>query len=177
MLPKVTFVLGGASSGKSDFAEKCVGLADGKRVYLATAQAFDDEMEAKIAAHRTARGPHWRTVEAPLDLVTPLEALAADEIALLDCLTLWLSNHLLTNSDIEAETQRLLAAIDSVRCPLVVVSNEVGAGVVPDNALARRFRTAQGRLNRLVAGRADSVVTVMAGLPLALKGPLPPVPA
>ncbi|WP_102109487.1 bifunctional adenosylcobinamide kinase/adenosylcobinamide-phosphate guanylyltransferase [Oceaniglobus roseus] len=174
MLPNVSLVLGGAASGKSDFAERLVLSERHRRpVYLATAQAFDDEMREKIRAHRAARGEGWQTREVPLDLPRALGALAPSDIALLDCATLWLSNLILADADVEAECAALLDALDALPCPLVVVSNEVGQGIVPDNALARRFRNAQGRLNRRLAERAGLVVAVMAGLPLVLKGALP----
>ncbi|RVT87103.1 bifunctional adenosylcobinamide kinase/adenosylcobinamide-phosphate guanylyltransferase [Rhodobacteraceae bacterium CCMM004] len=172
-MPKIALILGGAASGKSDVAETVV-LASGLRpVYIATAQPFDDEMRAKIAAHRAARDATWDTIESPLDLVTPLRAAASDSFVLVDCLTLWLSNLLLAGRDPDAETAALLDALAAAAGRVALVSNEVGQGIVPDNALARRFRNAQGRLNRRLAAVADPVVGVMAGLPFALKGTLP----
>jgi len=173
MLPRLTLVLGGANSGKSDFAETLVKNSRLSRIYIATAQAFDAEMQAKIDAHRAARGAGWTTVEAPLDLVDALENCAKGAAVLVDCATLWLSNHLLADHDLAGQGASLLAALARAPGPIVVVSNEVGMGIVPDNALARRFRTAQGRLNRDLAARAGLVVAVMAGLPLVLKGTLP----
>ncbi|WP_226779597.1 bifunctional adenosylcobinamide kinase/adenosylcobinamide-phosphate guanylyltransferase [Oceaniglobus trochenteri] len=173
MLPNLSLVLGGASSGKSDLAERLVALVPLRRVYIATAQTYDDEMRAKIAAHQAARGPGWHTIEAPLDLAAPLAGLGEGDIVLIDCATLWLSNHLIAGSDPETITTALQNALAQAPCPVVVVSNEVGQGIVPENALARRFRNAQGRLNRNLAAQADLVVAVMAGLPLALKGDLP----
>ncbi|SDE35381.1 bifunctional adenosylcobinamide kinase/adenosylcobinamide-phosphate guanylyltransferase [Limimaricola pyoseonensis] len=172
-LQNFTLVLGGAASGKSDYAESLVLKAARAPVYIATAQAFDHEMTEKIARHRAARGAGWRTVEAPLDPGSALSGLRAGEIALIDCATLWLSNLILAEADLAAAEAGLIAAIEACAVPVVVVSNEVGAGIVPDNALARRFRAAQGGLNRRLAARADRVVAVMAGLPLALKGELP----
>ncbi|RYH01463.1 bifunctional adenosylcobinamide kinase/adenosylcobinamide-phosphate guanylyltransferase [Salipiger sp. IMCC34102] len=170
----LTFVLGGAASGKSLYAESLVMGMDRPRSYIATAQAFDDEMRAKIARHRDQRGPDWTTMEAPLDLAAALDAVPAGRIVLVDCVTLWLSNLLLRDETLdEGGAAGFLAALDRRREPTVVVSNEVGQGIVPDNALARRFRTLQGGLNRQIADRADRVVAVMAGLPLALKGDLP----
>ena len=166
-------VLGGASSGKSSYAEKLVTGLGKSRVYVATAQAFDAEMRAKIEDHKRARGPDWRTIEAPLELPAALDTVPPDEVVLIDCLTLWLSNLILGEAPVATATDRLLAAIGTCTAPVVVVSNEVGAGIVPENALARRFRSAQGRLNQQVAAQAECVVTVMAGLPLALKGSLP----
>ena len=173
-LPKLTLVLGGARSGKSALAEKLV-LDTGKRpVYLASAQAFDDEMRARIADHQAMRAGHgWETVEAPVEVTQPIAALAADQAMLFDCATLWLSNVMLAERNVEAECARLLDALDNCRGRVVVVSNEVGLGVVPDNALARRFRDAQGVLNQRIAERAGLVVAVMAGLPMVLKGQMP----
>ncbi|EKE43869.1 putative adenosyl cobinamide kinase/ cobinamide phosphate guanylyltransferase [Oceaniovalibus guishaninsula JLT2003] len=142
--------------------------------YIATAQPFDDEMTAKIALHRKGRAADgWQTVEVPLELGRSIAALPAGGAALVDCATLWLTNVLLAGRDTDGAIIDLLAAIAARPCPLIVVSNEVGLGIVPDNALSRRFREAQGRLNRALAAEADRVVGVMAGLPLALKGTLP----
>lgn len=169
---KVTFILGGAASGKSAFAESLC-LSSGKdRVYLATSQVFDDEMRAKIDRHLHQRGTGWTTHEAPMDLAPVLDSLAADQICLVDCATMWLSNQMLAEADLQAAQHDLLDALQ--RCPaeVVVVSNEVGHGIVPDNALARQFREAQGRLNIALAGMADRAVLVTAGLPQVLKGTL-----
>ncbi|PVA07473.1 bifunctional adenosylcobinamide kinase/adenosylcobinamide-phosphate guanylyltransferase [Thalassorhabdomicrobium marinisediminis] len=172
-LPNFTFVIGGAASGKSAFAEHLCFQTKKSRIYIATAQAFDAEMRAKISAHQAQRGENWRTVEAPLDLPPVLARCPADEVVLLDCATLWLSNLLLAGRDVEAEGAALLQALAACPAQLVVVSNEVGHGVVPDNALARQFRNAQGRLNQQLAAQADLVVQVIAGLPQVLKGALP----
>ncbi len=174
MLPKLTIVLGGASSGKSDLAETLVRASGGAPVYIATAESYDDEMAAKIRDHQIARGPAWRTIEAPLNAADAIAEGRRTDTILFDCATLWLSNHLLRNSDLAVETARLRAALADAPCPVVVVTNEVGQGIVPDNALARQFRIAQGRLNRDLAAQADLVVAVMAGLPLVLKGERPP---
>lgn len=174
MLPKVSFVLGGAASGKSDLAERLADLAAKPKIYLATARGGDGEMRDKIAAHRARRADSgWRTIEAPLDAARALQGLPPGAVCLLDCVTLWLSNHLLADSDLAAERQRLVAALGSAPCQVIVVSNEVGQGIVPENALARRFRSEQGRLNRDIAARAGLVLGVMAGLPFALKGTMP----
>ena len=158
-----TLVLGGAASGKSCYAES---LFDGPAVYIATARAGDAEMAARIARHRARRGPHWTTVEAPDRLPEALAA-AGGAAVLVDCLTLWLSNALLAGRD--APTGALLAALAGRPAPTVLVSNETGMGLVPETALGRRFRDAQGRLNRELAAAADRVVFVAAGLPLQLK--------
>lgn len=172
-LQNLTLVLGGAASGKSDFAESLAKKAGRPLAYIATAQAFDREMQEKIDRHRVSRGPGWRTIETPLDPGSAISGLAVGEIALLDCATLWLSNLLLAEADLAAEEARLFAALAACPAPVIVVSNEVGAGIVPENALARRFRAAQGGFNRRLAARADTVIGVMAGLPFALKGEMP----
>lgn len=173
MLPQLTMVLGGAASGKSAFAESLVMQTGLSRVYLATAQAFDDEMQAKVDRHREMRGSGWLTVEAPLDPGAALRDTDASQIILLDCATMWLSNHMLAESDLTHAQAALLAALSDCPAPVVIVSNEVGLSVVPENALARRFREAQGRLNQALAAQAGLVVNVIAGLPQVLKGQLP----
>jgi adenosylcobinamide kinase / adenosylcobinamide-phosphate guanylyltransferase len=162
----LVLVLGGARSGKSRHAEaRFDGLA--AMTYVATAQAFDEEMRERIAEHRGRRDARWTTIDAPLDLA---EALAAiDGPVLVDCLTLWLSNTMLAGRDVAAAGAELLAALSARRGLAVCVSNEVGLGIVPDTPLGRRFRDAQGRLNQSVAAIADEVVFVAAGLPLVLK--------
>ena len=167
---KIACVIGGARSGKSAIAEKLVIATARPRFYIATAEARDDEMRSRIAQHRDARGAGWTTVETPLDLAEALAAVPAGAVVLVDCLTLWLTNHVLAGHDPEAETTRLVGALGAVAAPVVLVTNEVGWGIVPDNALARRFRDAQGRLNQRVAAASDLVLGVMAGLPLVLKG-------
>ncbi len=167
--PRISLVLGGARSGKSAHAESLVSSMAGEPVYVATAEAHDAEMEARISAHRERRGECWTTVEAPLDLADAVLG-ASGKPVLVDCLTLWLSNLLAADRDIAAETDRLLAALRVAASPVVLVSNEVGLGIVPDNALARNFRDLQGGLNQTVAAAADRVVFVAAGLPLVLKG-------
>jgi adenosylcobinamide kinase/adenosylcobinamide-phosphate guanylyltransferase len=166
-----TLVLGGARSGKSAFAERLVRDRARKRVYLATATPGDDEMQARIAHHRLARGDGWRTVEEPLELTQTLVLESAKDCAVLvDCLTLWLSNLMHAERDIETETARLAQWLSHAQDPVVLVSNEVGLGLVPETPLGRRFRDAQGRLNQTVAAVVPNVVFVAAGLPLRLKG-------
>lgn len=172
-LPRLSLVVGGARSGKSRAAERLVSGTGRGRHYIATAQAWDDEMRARIAAHQDDRGPDWQTHEAPRDIAGVLAGLPAEAVVLLDCATLWLTNVLLAEGDIEAETRGLLAALRASAAPVVVVSNEVGWGIVPENALARAFRDHQGRLNQRLAAEAGLVLGVMAGLPFALKGSLP----
>jgi len=172
-LQSLTFVLGGAASGKSAFAESLCLQTGKPRVYIATAQAFDDEMRSKISDHRAQRGADWTTIEAPLDLSGALAGCAEDQVVLLDCATLWLSNVLLSEQDPQTAGAALKAALEQCAAQVVVVSNEVGHGIVPDNRLARQFRNAQGRLNQMLAAEADLVVQVIAGLPQVLKGALP----
>lgn len=173
MLAELTLVLGGARSGKSALAERLATGSGRPRVYIATAQAFDTEMRDRINRHRLARGPGWQTIEAPTDVVAALAGVAPDAVVLVDCATLWLSNLMLAGADPAPETTRLLAALAACRAPVVVVSNEVGQGIVPDNALARAFRDAQGQLNQQLAARAGLAILVVAGLPMVLKGGLP----
>ena len=167
---RLTLVLGGARSGKSRYAESLVAACPPPWTYVATAEPLDDEMRARIAEHRARRGSDWRSIEAPRDLAGVLSEIPAGAAVLVDCLTLWLSNLMLAAAEVDAETERLGGVLARAATPLVLVSNEVGSGIVPDNALARRFRDAQGRLNQRVAARADRVVLMVAGLPLVVKG-------
>ncbi|MGL4397508.1 MAG: bifunctional adenosylcobinamide kinase/adenosylcobinamide-phosphate guanylyltransferase [Hyphomicrobium sp.] len=169
-LPRLTFVLGGARSGKSRYGEQLVMGQPAPWTYIATADAYDDEMRTRIAEHRARRDGNWLTRDAPLDLADCLKAHGQPGHAVLvDCLTLWLSNVMLAGRDVDADCRALLAAMEAAPGPVVVVSNEVGLGIVPENALARRFRDCQGRLNADVAARADRVILMAAGLPLVLK--------
>ena len=165
--PRMTLVLGGARSGKSAYAEAVIEAAPGPWLYLATAQAFDDEMVARIAQHRARRSGLWRTRDVPLALPEAVADSAGP--VLVDCLTLWLTNLILAEADIADAVARLLAACADAPGPLVLVGNEVGLGIVPDNALARRFRDEAGRLHQRLAARADRVVLTVAGLPLIVK--------
>ncbi len=169
--PGLSLVVGGARSGKSRLAERLVRAAGLPLTYIATAQAWDDEMAARIAQHRDDRGAGWTTIEAPRDLCGALAS--ARGAVLVDCATLWLTNVMLGDGDVVAEAAALMAALRAHPGPVVVVSNEVGWGIVPENALARRFRDEQGRLNQQIAEAADLVLGVMAGLPMVLKGALP----
>ena len=170
LVARSALVLGGARSGKSAYAQRLAEAAASERLYLATAEAGDAEMAARIARHRADRGEGWTTLEEPLALAEALAAEARPGRALMvDCLTLWLSNLMLAGREVEGEIARLAAAIGALRGPVVLVSNEVGLGVVPDNALARAFRDAQGRLNREIAHACEAVVLVAAGLPTLIK--------
>ena len=173
MLPPLSLVLGGAASGKSTFAEGLVTGAGRGRVYFATAQAFDTEMKEKISRHQELRGQGWRTIEEPLEGGRALAGISGDNAVLMDCATMWLSNHMLAENDIATAQDTLLTALRACPAPWVMVSNEVGHGIVPENALARRFREAQGRLNIALAAEAEVAVQVIAGLPQVLKGELP----
>lgn len=167
---RLTLVLGGARSGKSAYAEALLEDHPGAKLYVATAEARDSEMTARIAAHRARRGAGWRTVEAPHALTPTLEAESRPGRALLvDCLTLWLGNLMGAGSDVAAEIERLRACLPRLESRTVLVANEVGLGIVPDNATARAFRDHAGRLNQAVAAAAEQVVFVAAGLPLTLK--------
>ena len=174
-IAKLSLVLGGARSGKSRYAESLFSALpppwQAPWNYVATAEPGDDEMAERIAAHRARRGGSWRTIEAPRDLAGSLRSCKAAPV-LVDCLTLWLSNLMLGGLDIDAEMERLDDALSAAAAPIVMVANEVGYGIVPDHPLGRRFRDMQGLLNQRIAARADRVVLVVAGLPLAVKGAL-----
>jgi len=168
-MPQLTLVLGGARSGKSQYAEHLIMASRPPWTFVATAEAGDAEMAERIALHRRRRGNDWHTIEAPHNLPTSLAAIGAGAPILVDCLTLWLSNRMLANVDVDAEIADLEAALDGRRGPVVLVSNEVGFGIVPDNELARRFRDLQGRLNQRLAACADRVILMVAGLPIVVK--------
>lgn len=169
----LTLVLGGVSSGKSRFAEDLVSASGGAKVYIATAEALDAEMQAKIARHQARRGDDWQIVEAPRNLPAVLAKLTGNQVVLLDCASMWLTNILMDDGDIRPETKALLQALRNCPAQVVVVSNEVGLGGVADNPLLRKFQRHQGELNQELAQIADLVVFVTAGLPITLKGVLP----
>ncbi len=170
MTGRSLFVLGGARSGKSRYAQARAEALDGRHFYIATAEAFDDEMRVRIAQHRDDRDDRWQTVETPLDLAETLRALdAPDAIVLVDCLTLWTSNLLLAERDIGQAAQALATVVPRFSGHLILVANEVGLGIVPENALARRFRDAAGHANQTVAAAAAEVQIIFAGLPMRLK--------
>ena len=167
---RFTLVLGGARSGKSRHAEALVMAQPPPWIYVATAQALDAEMAARIAHHRSRRDRRWHTLEAPRDLAHVIDGAPPDAPLLIDCLTLWLSNEMLADADLGAATQDLQAALGRRRTSVVAVANEVGLGIVPETALGRRFRDAAGILNQCLAVRADRVVLLVAGIPMTLKG-------
>lgn len=174
MTNRSLFVLGGARSGKSRYAQGRAEALDGRHVFLATAEAHDAEMRDRIARHQADRDRRWQTVEAPHALADAIDALdRPDAVVLVDCLTLWISNLLLADADIGAAAAELCAIIPRFQGRLILVANEVGLGIVPDNALARRFRDEAGRANQMVAAAAGEVQFVAAGLSLPLKPQMP----
>ncbi len=166
---RITLVLGGARSGKSAYAEGLIGAHAGV-VYVATGQGFDDEMRDRIEAHRARRPADWRTIEAPIDLAAALQAAAP---VLVDCLTLWLTNLLLAEADVSAHVGAVERAVAVRTHPTILVSNETGLGIVPGDALSRRFRDHAGLLNQRLAALAGHVVLIVAGQPLIVKGRSP----
>lgn len=168
-LPDHALILGGAASGKSAYAEARVLATGLKPLYIATAQIYDDEMQAKVALHRAQRGGSWTTIEEPLDVPRALKKVSTGHAVLMDCATLWLTNLMLAEADITAAEQALIQALATCPAPVTIVSNEVGQGIVPENAMARRFRTIQGRFNQQMAAACGTVVFVTAGLPQVLK--------
>jgi adenosylcobinamide kinase/adenosylcobinamide-phosphate guanylyltransferase len=168
----ITLILGGARSGKSRYAEQLVRAAGLTAVYVATAQALDAEMAARIAEHRARRGASWRTIEEPVDLADVLlRECRPDHAVLVDCLTLWLTNLMVAQRPVRAEMARLIELLPALPGTLVLVSNEVGLGVVPADAMARAFIEHAGWLHQRIAEQADVVVFMAAGLPLPLKSP------
>jgi adenosylcobinamide kinase/adenosylcobinamide-phosphate guanylyltransferase len=165
---RITFVLGGARSGKSRHAEALAEKHRGAKTYIATAEALDTEMRERIAMHRSRRGGEWTTREAPLDLVAALAEVETGFI-LIDCITVWIGNLMHRGRDVRAEVAKLCDALKNTRARVVVVSNEVGLSIVPENALARAFRDEQGFANQRLAEIAGDVIFVAAGLPLVLK--------
>src|SRR5271157_6072812 len=168
---RIIFVIGGAKSGKSSFALRKAGAFPGKKAYVATAQPLDDEMKERIERHKAQRGKDWDTLEEPIKMAWVLKQMGRDySAAVIDCLTLRLANLLIGSKDLEREVDAFLAFLKNGDCPsLFIVSNEVGMGIVPDNALSRRFRDRAGYLNQQVAGIADEVYVLAAGIPLRIK--------
>lgn len=164
-------VLGAAASGKSAYAEAQV-LAQGRApLYIATAQSYDIEMERKISDHKARRDSRWHTIEAPIDLAAALDTATEENAALIDCATLWLTNLMLSEADIQTAETSLIDALKRCPCPVTIVSNDVGGGITPDNAMARRFQRLQGGFNQRLAAAVGHVVLVTAGLPHVLKAP------
>ncbi len=167
--PWVSLVLGGARSGKSRYAEDTITALPPPWTYVATAEAWDEEMRERIEQHKARRGAGWRTLEAPLALAQALQRAPAAQPLLIDCLTLWLTNLLMAEADIEGETAALEEMLRKRQAPTLLVGNEVGLGIVPENALARRFRDEAGRLHQRLAGGSGSVIFMVAGLPMTVK--------
>ncbi|MBO9194553.1 bifunctional adenosylcobinamide kinase/adenosylcobinamide-phosphate guanylyltransferase [Rhizobium sp. 16-449-1b] len=166
-----TLVLGGARSGKSRFAEQLVIDSGLERHYIATGRAWDEEMRARIDQHKADRGDLWTTHEEPLDLAGQLAAIDGEGRAVLvDCLTLWVTNLMMEERDVAAEFAALSAYLPRAKARLVIVSNEVGLGIVPENRMAREFRDHAGRLHQMIAAAAANVYFIAAGLPLKMKG-------
>ncbi len=169
---RIVFVTGGARSGKSSFALSEALKITGKKAFLATAQATDEEMKDRIRRHRQDRGNGWETFEEPIDLTRLMREIDGQySVIVLDCLTLWLANVMMSVLDAEKETGRLIAALRALKKSRVfVVSNEVGMGIVPENELARRFRDLAGQMNQRVAAVADEVFVTVSGIPVKIKG-------
>lgn len=176
ILPELTLVTGGAASGKSAYSERLVRASGLQKFYFATAQIWDDEMAKKAKSHQRSRGDDWETVETGTDLAQALREAPSGKVILIDCITMWLTAHLMAEADLETATADLQDAL--VACPssVVAVTNEIGQGVVPDTKMGRLFRNAHGRANQSLARQASSVIAVMSGLPFPLKGSLPKVP-
>ena len=170
-----TLVLGGARSGKSRYAQHAAEAAAAesgtKPIAVVTAQIYDGEMAERVAKHREERGDEWATIEAPLDLPQAIAGLGEGDVAVIDCTTLWLTNVMLAEKNIGQQTRELLATLTSTSAEIWVVNNEVGWGIVPDNALARRFRDEAGRLNQALAECATQSVLIVAGMKLDLARP------
>ncbi len=165
-----TLVLGGARSGKSVYAEKLVENSGKSKVYIATGEARDAEMSARIGLHQARRGQDWQTIEAPMEVCKALQQVAGGSIVLLDCVTLWVSNLMATERNVVEEVQNFCQLLAKLPCDIIIVSNEVGLGIVPDNALARRFRDEAGQANQMIADACDRVVFVAAGQAMVMKG-------
>jgi len=176
ILPKLTLVTGGAASGKSHYAERLIISTGLPKKYFATAQIWDDEMAQKVRAHRESRTDDgWNTIETGTDLAATINQATIGEAILIDCATMWLTAVMMAEGDHAKEVPRVLKALEKCAAPVVMVTNEVGQGIVPDTSMGRTFRNLQGRFNQAAAAQADSVIAVMSGLPFALKGMLPEV--
>jgi adenosylcobinamide kinase/adenosylcobinamide-phosphate guanylyltransferase len=169
---KITFVLGGAKSGKSAYALREAGLFGREKAFIATAEGLDQEMEERIARHKAERGPSWVTFEEPTNITKVLRNITTKyPVVLVDCLTLWVSNLLHKELNTEEEFEGLVTTL--LECPdshVYIISNEVGMGIVPENALARNYRDQLGLLNRMIAAIASTVILMVAGIPLQIKG-------
>lgn len=170
MSRKLVFITGGARSGKSKFALKEASRILGNKAYIATAEAIDEEMRERIEKHKKQRGNIWDTYEEPIKIVDVIKDIEDQySVIVIDCLTLWLSNLFLNNKNVEKEIESLYSSLSAVHCPLFIVSNEVGTGIVPENEMARKFRDMAGFLNQNIAEIADEVYMMIAGIPLKIK--------
>lgn len=170
MKGKMIFITGGAKSGKSSFAMAEAAKIKGKKAYIATAEALDDEMRERIERHRKQRGNGWKTFEEPVKISGVIRKINGEyKVIVVDCLTLWLSNIMMNGKVIEKEIKLLCAVLEEAGCTLFVVSNEVGMGIVPENDMAREFRDLAGMLNQKVAEIADEVYMVVSGIPVKIK--------
>ncbi len=170
MSRKLVFITGGARSGKSTFALNEASRILGNKAYIATAEALDEEMKERIEKHKKQRGNSWDTYEEPIKIADVIKRIEDQYSAIvIDCLTLWLSNLFLNNKNVEKEIESLCSSLSTVHCPLFIVSNEVGMGIVPENKIARNFRDMAGILNQKVAEISDKVYVIIAGIPLKLK--------
>ena len=165
----ITLITGGARSGKSRFAEKLALEQPGRPVYIATAEALDDEMRARISEHKARRDDQWLDKPATIDLAGAIAATEGHGVRLIDCLTMWLSNLVFSEANIEQHSALLVDALSKAASPVVLVTNEIGSGIVPDNKLSRDFRDAQGRLNQLVGAAAEEIILVVCGHPVKVK--------
>ncbi|MCV2892061.1 bifunctional adenosylcobinamide kinase/adenosylcobinamide-phosphate guanylyltransferase [Lentibacter sp. XHP0401] len=168
-MEKSILITGGARSGKSGLAERYALAPTGKAIYIATAEVRDSEMAERIAAHKARRGPEWTDIHCPFDIADALHKTDGGDPRLVDCLTLWLTNHMLADNDWRTEADRLVTALQTQTTPVIFVTNEVGAGIVPENKLARDFRDAAGWLNQTIAQACDTVVFCVAGYPVKVK--------
>lgn len=162
-------ITGGARSGKSNFAEQRIKQLGGSLIYIATADAFDSEMKDRIALHQARRGPDWQTIHAPMNLPEALRRTDGRGPCLVDCLTIWLSNLMCADQQTAAAAEQLVAVIAARSDPVILVTNEVGSGIVPENALARRFRDEAGRMNQIIAAAVDEVYVSISGIPMRIK--------
>lgn len=170
---KITFITGGARSGKSNFALKTADVIGKIKAYIATAEALDDEMRERIEIHRKSRGNDWHTIEEPINLLSLFESKHSEwDIAVIDCLTLWVSNLVgkgLTDEAILKMAHNVSEIMAKSGCSIIIVSNEVGMGIVPDNPLARRFRDIAGKVNQIMASTSNEVYWMVAGIPVQIK--------
>ena len=170
--PMKTLIIGGAASGKSAYAEGLASNSKLYKIYLASANIYDEEMQLKVNKHKIRRGDDWTTISEPLEAKEKITYLKDNQIMLFDCATMWLTNQMLKKADIQSEISQLIDSIMLSKGSIIVVTNEVGSGIVPENSMARQFRELQGLLNQELASISDSVIQVIAGLPLFLKQPL-----